>query len=101
MPEGIGDSPFMLLRALRKRRSGNNLSSRAATKLYVVTPSSSGRGMHVGEVLRHYPRVVLLDTLDDTTALVQMSDSDRLLISRQHPEWAIEPNISYGKIAQR
>ena len=85
-----------MFRDARKRRSPG-----AATKLYVVSPSGAGRGagMRVGEVLRHYPRVVLLDTLDETTALVEMSDSDRMLITRQHPEWAIEPNIRYGKLA--
>lgn len=84
-----------MFRDARKRRSPG-----AATKLYVVSPSDTARGrMRVGEVLRNYPRVVLLDTLDETTALVEMSDSDRLLISQQHPEWAIEPNIRYGKLA--
>lgn len=89
-----------MFRAADKRRSAR-VGARAATKLYVVTPSGSGRGMRVGEVLRHYPEVVLLDTLDDSTALVEMSDRDRLLISRRHPEWAIEPNVRYGKLAQR
>ena len=84
-----------MFRGARKRRSPG-----AATKLYVVSPSGGrGAGMRVGEVLRHYPRVVLLDTLDETTALVEMSDSDRMLITRQHPEWAVEPNIRYGKLA--
>lgn len=88
---------IMLLRAARKRLL-HSFGMHPVTKLYVVSPSGVGRRMRIGEVLRHYPRVVLLDTVDDSTALVKMSERDRIRLSRQHPELAIEPNITYRKL---
>ena len=87
----------MLLRAARKRLA-NSFGVRPTTQLYVVTPSNVGGRMHIGELLRHYPRVILLDALDESTALVEMSERDRARLSRQHPELAIEPNITYRKL---
>lgn len=85
----------MFVRGARKRLTGG--SARIAIKQYVVTPAARGARMHVGEVLRQYPKVILLD-IDDRAALVQMSDRDRNRLSRQHPELAIEPNILYRKL---
>ena len=85
----------MILRAAA-RKFGNSFP-RSATKRYVVTPSGSRR-VKIGELLRHYPRVILLDALDDSTALVEMSERDRVRLSRRHPELAIEPNIPYRKV---
>lgn len=86
----------MLIRATG-RRLFNSFGARSATQRYVVTPSGSRR-VKVGELLRHYPRVILLDALDDSTALVEMSERDRIRLSRRHPELAIEPNIPYRKV---
>jgi hypothetical protein len=87
----------MLLRAARKIRS-HGLGTRCATKRYVVTPIRSGDHMQIGELLRHYPKVVLLDSLDESTALVEMTEGDRVRLTRQHPELAIEPNLTYHKL---
>lgn len=88
---------LMFLRAARKRLSGGP-AGRTAAKQYVVTPTSRGVRMHFGEVLRQFPKVVLLDTIDDRAVLVQMSDRDRNRLSRRHPELAIEPNSLYRKL---
>jgi hypothetical protein len=87
----------MLLRAARKIRA-HSLGNRSATKCYVVTPTRSGGRMHIGELLRHYPRVTLLDSLDESTALVEMTERDRVELTQQHPELAIEPNLTYHKL---
>lgn len=86
----------MLIRAARRRLSGS-FGGDGTTKRYVVTRNSNGRVVHLGKVLRAYPKVILLDKLDDSTALVEMSDRDLMRLSRQHPELAIEPNIPYRK----
>jgi hypothetical protein len=86
----------MLVRAYRKRLSGGS-AARSANKEYVVTPAR-GVQMHFGEVLRQYPKVILLETIGDRAALVQMSNRDRNRLSRQHPELAIEPNTLYRKL---
>jgi len=87
----------MLLRAARKRISDGS-TARTTTRQYVVTLTARGARMHFGQVFRQYPKVILLDTIDDRAALVQMSDRDRNRLSRQHPELAIEPNILYSKL---
>jgi hypothetical protein len=87
----------MLVRVARKRLISGS-TARTATKQYVVTPTARGVPVHFGEVLRKYPKVILLDTIGDRAALVQMSDRDRNRLSRQHPELAIEPNSLYRKL---
>lgn len=87
---------LMLIRATRKRLSPG-VGGQRTTKRYVVTPSINGRVIHLAQVLRAYPKVVLLDKVDDSTALVEMSDRDLDRLSRQHPELAIEPNLPYQK----
>lgn len=87
----------MLVRAYRKRLSGAS-AARTANKEYVVTPAARGARMHFGEVLRHFPKVIILETIGDRAALVQMSTRDRNRLSRQHPELAIEPNTLYRKL---
>jgi hypothetical protein len=88
---------FRMFRATRKRFSGK-LSERRLTNRYVVTRSYAGDQMHVMTLLNQYPTVVLVDELDETTALVEMTPRDRMRISRQHPELMIEPNIGYRKL---
>jgi len=87
----------MLVRTARKRLS-DGFRTRKATKRYVVTPAMSGSRMQLGQVLSKYPKVILLDRLDDSAALVEMSDRDRTRLARQHPELVIEPNIAYRKL---
>jgi hypothetical protein len=89
----VGENINMLLRTARKRLH-KRLTGPRTTKRYVITPTVGGSKMHISSLLRQYPRVVIVDEFGDT-ALVEMSERERLRLIQHHPELVIEPNLVY------
>jgi hypothetical protein len=71
------------------------MGKRHKRKEYLVTPSARRRKLRVSLVLRQHPGVTILDELDESTALVTMSDRAHHRLAQEHPELTIEPNIMY------
>jgi hypothetical protein len=62
---------------------------------YIVTRDKKGGMMHVSNVLKGYPSIEIIDCLDESTVLVEMTENERHKISREHPELGIERNELY------
>jgi hypothetical protein len=45
---------------------------------------------------KNYPGIRVLQQLDESTALVEMSDDTSHSVIGQHPEIVVEPNIRYA-----
>jgi hypothetical protein len=78
----------LLQNRLRKLR-------RQTGKKYVVSPAARQRNLRVSALLRRRRGVKVLDELDDSTALVVMSDRAHNRLSQEHPELIIEPDLIY------
>ena len=63
---------------------------------YVVTRPGKKGGISVGALLSRYPEVKLLEDLDESTSLVQMSASVCKRIRQEHSDLVIEPNLPYS-----
>jgi hypothetical protein len=66
---------------------------------YVIT--KSGRvGPSVSALLRDYEGVEVLEELDSSTVLAEMSDDALTLVTREIPQLVFEPNIQYRILSQ-
>lgn len=61
---------------------------------FVITSADAAKP-DITDILRDYPALDILDSLDAATVLVQMTETERQTLARNHPELAIEPNILY------
>lgn len=73
-----------------RQRTSNRINGQ-----YVVTPKTKKNNVLVAELLACYPKASIIDELDNSTALVEMSADVCEQISRNHPELLIEPNLLY------
>jgi len=73
---------------------GKRISNRINGQ-YVVTQATKGSNVSVAELLAHYPKAIILDELDNSTVLVEMSADMCEQISRNRPDLLIEPNLLY------
>lgn len=80
---------------LARKKSIRRGGRQHMTKQYVVGPTDGLGDMYITLLLRRYPKVVVLDELNDSTALVEMSEMEHKRLSREHPELLIEPNLLY------
>jgi hypothetical protein len=80
---------------LFQKRLPRHMSNRQRGKKYVVTPAARQVSLRVSAVLEHCPGITVLDELDDSTALVIMSDRTHHRLSKEHPELVIEPDLIY------
>lgn len=76
-------------------RFAKTLARRRKYKQYLVTPAARRSKVPVCSVLRQHRGVTILNELDESTALVKMSDRQHNLLVRNHPELTIEPNIMF------
>jgi len=65
---------------------------------YVVTQTAKKDERSVKALLSHYPQVEILDELDRSTMLIQMSPEICRQMAQEHPELIIEPNLLYEKL---
>lgn len=70
------------------------ISRRQPVQQYIVWRRSKRDAFSVSEQLVRYPGVRILED-DPGEALVEMSETVRKRIAREHPELAIEPNVIY------
>lgn len=80
---------------LLQNKLPKHVSRRQTGKKYVVSPPARQRNLRVSALLRKCPGVTVLDELDDSTALVVMSDRAHDQLSQEHPELVIEPDLIY------
>jgi Ethanolamine utilization protein EutJ (predicted chaperonin) len=80
---------------LLQNRLPKQMTRRQARKKYVVSPSARQRNLRVSALLRRRRGITVLDELDDSTALVVMSDRALDQLSQEHPELVIEPDLIY------
>lgn len=83
-----------MLKLLRTKLS-RQMGKRQKRKKYVVSPPTRQRNLRVSALLKSRPGVIVLDELDDSTALVAMSDKAHHRLSKEHPELVIEPDLIY------
>jgi len=63
---------------------------------YVVFATPEKASISLAALLKTYPRIKILQELDKNTALVEMSADTRRLLTREHPEIVVEPNLRYS-----
>jgi hypothetical protein len=80
---------------LARKKSAKKSGGHHILRQYVMGPTAGRGNVYITSILRQYPKVIVLDKLDDSTALVEMSDIEHERISREHPELLIEPNLLY------
>lgn len=74
---------------------------------YVISRAASGdasgdsRHTPVADLVDDVQGVRVVGALDDSTALVEMSDDARVRVEREHPQLVVEPNLYYGLLASR
>lgn len=71
----------------------NEMSNSGATA-YVVTQGAKP-ATPLALLLQKYPGVIVLDELDDLTALVQMPEDVHRAIALDLPHLVMEPNLDY------
>ena len=76
----------------RKRSRPEHMNVRQ----YLVVQTEQSRMVSVCTLLKGHPGVAILDQLDDSTALVEMSHETCLQLTRQFPDLAVEPNLRYN-----
>jgi hypothetical protein len=80
---------------LARKKSAKKNGGHHILRQYVVEPKAGRSNIYLASILRQYPKVIVLDKLDDSSALVEMSDVEYEQISSEHPELLIEPNLLY------
>ena len=66
------------------------------THQYVVFATLRDPSSSLSALLKNHPGIRILQQLDESTALVEMSDETSHVLIGQHPEIVVEPNIRYA-----